>query len=114
MIFLLSVIVPTAYAESICSGKGYKNDISITKNSPLRISVDLTGKKYKTTDNIALMVSLWNKSSMDIYILRKEGFYTDVSVKIKDHFTGKDLETNFVPTSLPPPPMSVKDLLKIL
>lgn len=59
------------------------------------------------------MVTLWNDSPRDLYIPRKEGFYTDVSVRIKDHSTGRELETAFVPAALPPPPMSVKDLLKI-
>lgn len=113
LIFVLTFIAPIACAGAACAGGSHKSDMIVTKSSPLRMSIDLDAKKYKSKDDIGLVITLWNESPVDLYIPRKEGFYTDVSVRLKDHSTGMELETAFVPDSLPPPPMSARDLLRI-
>jgi hypothetical protein len=80
----------------------------------LSVSVRGVKKKYKKADRVELRLILKNESSSDIYIFDRGGWTTSVGIVLKDHSTGADVPTSFVPLLLPPPPMSARDFLKMI
>jgi len=105
--------LPDCCASGPVEQKNRVGSIAQAENYPIGISLDVLARKYMTTDAIELHVKLKNKSCKDIYLQANGGWSTATTVKLKDHVSGKEVATSFIPHAMLPPPASTRDFIKI-
>ncbi|MFL6709395.1 MAG: hypothetical protein ACJ8HI_14420 [Massilia sp.] len=111
--FSLLSVSSAGGASALCETSEWKGAFSGAKRAGLELSARAHRANYAKTDVLKLKVVLKNKTVDDIYVPGRLGFADNVSVRIEERPSGEKVKTAFVPNSLPPPPASAADLLKI-
>ena len=113
LFFSIATLCESGYAAPVVDPKS--GDMYSVPYPPPLLSLSVHGvkKTYRKTDSVELQLILKNESTSAIYVLGRAGWTTSVSMVLRDHATGADVSTSFIPLLLPPPPRSARDFLKI-
>lgn len=113
MSFLFMVLVLACHAETSHNKADNKEDLQASRNPLLKISAKILNNRLRATDDIVLVVTMRNDSSVDYYVPGRDGFSNGIFVQLTDHDNGRAMNSDFVETLLPPLPKSVHDFAKI-
>ncbi|MTW13784.1 hypothetical protein GM658_24535 [Pseudoduganella eburnea] len=110
--FLFGIVLMLGFVKHSCARNDVGQGITESGNSPLKISLNILSRQYNLHDDIDLQITLQNVSSADIYFPAKGDFSNEINVILREHSSGRKIDSNFV-ASLSPPPASAKDFVKI-